>query len=225
MARTSASKRPPGLIAKLVDKLFMGASWLLIWPICLFLFSVALDWTLIVLGVWPIDHARTMLDTELRYLGMMDQSLYGIPASSIALGMMDQVERWGLAGLQKDMADSAIMAVQAAEAALSSAINILLILIVRLAIVCCALPAFLLVGLVAFTDGLVERDIRRFCGAVESSWVYHLAKPWVMPSILLATVVYLTIPISVNPGIIFLPAIAAMGISIYIVGWRFKLFA
>ena len=44
---------------------------------------------------------------------------------------------------------------------------------VRLAILTLAMPVFLLFSLVALVDGLVQRDLRRWGGGRESSFVYH----------------------------------------------------
>ena len=46
----------------------------------------------------------------------------------------------------------------------------------RLAIVLFALPAFVLACLLGAVDGLVRRDLRKWGGGRESSFVYHHAK-------------------------------------------------
>ncbi|MBK8187779.1 MAG: DUF4400 domain-containing protein [Cellvibrio sp.] len=75
---------------------------------------------------------------------------------------------------------------------LESLLNTLFIFTVRLSICVSAVTGFALVGLVAFIDGLVERDIRRACGAMESAFVYHRAKRAVVPLIYLSFGGYLT---------------------------------
>ena len=104
-------------------------------------------------------------------------------------------------------------------------LNILLLLLVRLSIVACALPAFFLIALVAFVDGLTERDIRRWCGGLESSWIYHFAKPWIIPVFIFGAAIYLTLPVSVNPVLVFAPAMAVTGLAVYIASSKFKLYA
>ena len=52
---------------------------------------------------------------------------------------------------------------------------------VRLAILMLATPVFLLFSLVALVDGLVRRDLRRWGGGRESSFVYHYAKKAAIP--------------------------------------------
>ncbi len=50
--------------------------------------------------------------------------------------------------------------------------------VLRLSVAVFALPAFLLACLVGVVDGLVRRDLRRWQGGRESSFVYHHAKRW-----------------------------------------------
>jgi integrating conjugative element membrane protein (TIGR03747 family) len=47
---------------------------------------------------------------------------------------------------------------------------------IRLSVAVFAVPAFCLAMLVGFVDGLVQRDLRKWCGGRESSFVYHHAK-------------------------------------------------
>ena len=63
---------------------------------------------------------------------------------------------------------------------------------VRLAILTLATPVFGLFALVALVDGLVRRDLRRWGGGRESSFVYHYAKKASIPLIIIAWVLYLS---------------------------------
>jgi integrating conjugative element membrane protein (TIGR03747 family) len=47
---------------------------------------------------------------------------------------------------------------------------------IRLSVALFALPAFFLAVMVGFVDGLVKRDLRKWCGGRESSFVYHHSK-------------------------------------------------
>ena len=76
---------------------------------------------------------------------------------------------------------------------------------VRLAILMLAIPVFLLFSLVALVDGLVRRDLRRWGGGRESSFVYHYAKKAAIPFIVLTWVVYLSLPFSLHPTFVILP--------------------
>jgi integrating conjugative element membrane protein (TIGR03747 family) len=81
-----------------------------------------------------------------------------------------------------------------------------------------------MIALVAFCDGLVSRDIRKYTGGHESSYVFHKAKRWIVPSLMLTISVYLMLPFSLPPVVIFAPAMGLTGMMIYIAASRFKKF-
>ena len=56
------------------------------------------------------------------------------------------------------------------------------------------MPVLLLFSLVALVDGFVKRDLRRWGGGRESSFVYHWAKQSAMPLLVLSWVIYLALP-------------------------------
>lgn len=64
----------------------------------------------------------------------------------------------------------------------------------RLAIAFFALPAFVLACLMGSVDGLVRRDLRRWGGGRESSFVYHHAKRWTKWALTGGFALYLTWP-------------------------------
>ena len=76
---------------------------------------------------------------------------------------------------------------------------------VRLAMLMLATPVFLLFSLMALVDGLVRRDLRRWGGGRESSFVYHYAKKAAIPLVVLTWVVYLSLSFSLHPMFVILP--------------------
>ncbi len=97
-----------------------------------------------------------------------------------------------------------------------------LVFLVRLLVLCLTLPLFLMAGFVGFVDGLVRRDIRRFGAGRESGFVYHRAKATVVPLAVLPWVTYLTLPVSVNPSLVLLPAAVLLGTAVDIASGSFK---
>lgn len=93
---------------------------------------------------------------------------------------------------------------------------------VRLAVLTLALPLFLLVALVAMTDGLVQRDVRRWSGGRESSLLFSASKDLVLPSIVWAWIVYLAFPISIHPNFVILPFAVLFAVSLAIMIRSFK---
>jgi integrating conjugative element membrane protein (TIGR03747 family) len=112
---------------------------------------------------------------------------------------------------------------QAASGAyLFAAINTIKLVLLRLVICVFSAPAFALVALVALFDGLVMRDIRKYTGGHESSYVFHKAKRLVVPSVALTIAIYLMLPLSVPPVAVFGPTLILTGAAIYTATSRFK---
>lgn len=92
----------------------------------------------------------------------------------------------------------------------------------RLSILLLALPVFAVFGTVAMIDGLVQRDVRRWSGGRESSFIYHWAKRSTLPLLVVCGVGYLASPFSVHPSSAVLPIAAAFAITILITASSFK---
>ncbi|EPB9494614.1 TPA: TIGR03747 family integrating conjugative element membrane protein [Pseudomonas aeruginosa] len=97
-----------------------------------------------------------------------------------------------------------------------------LVFIVRLLVLVLSLPLFLMAAFVGLVDGLVRRDIRRFGAGRESGFIYHRAKASLMPLAVLPWVIYLAIPVSINPLLILLPSAVLLGIATDIAAGSFK---
>ena len=93
---------------------------------------------------------------------------------------------------------------------------------VRLSILILATPVILLALIAGFTDGLVQRDLRRWGGGRESSFLYHHAKKVILPAIFSAWVIYLAIPFSVHPSLIIVPFTLMAGIAMAVTTSTFK---
>lgn len=94
--------------------------------------------------------------------------------------------------------------------------------LVRLFVLGLSLPAFLLVGLLALTDGLLIRDLRRFTGARERGQVFHLARRAVGPSFSLPWALYLAWPSPIDPRWVILPFVGLFGLSVWLSAAMFK---
>ncbi len=105
---------------------------------------------------------------------------------------------------------------------LLAAVTIIQVFATRLAILTLAFPAFILLSLVGLVDGLVQRDIRRWSGGRETSFVYHWAKRLVLPSLYLPWIVYLAMPVSVHPNRVVLPFALLCAVSIAVMATTFK---
>lgn len=92
----------------------------------------------------------------------------------------------------------------------------------RLSLLILSLPVFLICGVLGLIDGLVQRDLRRWGGGRESSFVYHHAKGSLAPLIGFASMIYLASPISLSPAAILLPFALAFGVSLMMTARTFK---
>jgi integrating conjugative element membrane protein (TIGR03747 family) len=97
-----------------------------------------------------------------------------------------------------------------------------LVFLVRLLVLCLALPLFMMAAFVGFVDGLVRRDIRRFGAGRESGFIYHRAKASLMPLAVLPWVSYLALPVSVDPLLILLPSAVLLGLAMNLTAGSFK---
>jgi integrating conjugative element membrane protein (TIGR03747 family) len=222
------------LIGNLVDALVL--------LLVALVFSVITEW-IGMLFFWEEEgamHSERMLITELGYLNEdFKHSLFGYTPVQIATETAAQVDYWLfeatlfrdiLAWLVTAPADagkfrrSLAYSVGLVQDYIAAAINATQLFGVRLAIAVLSTPAFLLIGLAALIDGLVRRDIRRFSGSHESSFVYHNIKPWVRPAFIGAWFIYLGSPWSLHPNVIFIPAALLFGMAIYLTSSMFKKF-
>ncbi len=177
--------------------------------------SVVLEWAGVAAGWWDVDHAWRMLATERGYIEALDHYpllvLQPVDVSNWAAGCIDD-------GLQRTgMSDTAGIY-------LSAMVNTLKLVALRTTFSLFALPGYLLVATAAFFEGLVARDIRKFSGGHESSYVFHKAKRWITPTVILTVTVYLMLPFSVPPAVIFAPTMLFAGAMVYIATSRFKKF-
>lgn len=169
----------------------------------------------IAAGWWPKDHARGLLTTERGYIEAIDQypltSLSPVAVSERCAREFDRVWQGAWSGASLGTYTVAV-------------INTVKLVFLRIAITLFTVPGFFIVALVAGCDGLVARDVRKFTGGHESSYIFHKAKRWIVPSLMLTVSVYLMLPISLPPVVVFSPTMVFAGVMVYVAASRFKKF-
>jgi integrating conjugative element membrane protein (TIGR03747 family) len=191
---------------------------------------------------WPdggVDHSRTMLVTEISYLDndfrrsvvTSDPARFAkrfadntyhylfevtrfvdfIQWVSLPPRKHEQGVRVTLHKVYKPMAEYVLAMMQVTQ-----------VFSVRLAILTLAMPVFLLFSLVALVDGLVQRDLRRWGGGRESSFVYHYAKKAALPLFVLTWVTYLALPFSLHPTFVILPFATLFALTVAVTASTFK---
>ncbi|EAT8527861.1 TIGR03747 family integrating conjugative element membrane protein [Klebsiella aerogenes] len=98
--------------------------------------------------------------------------------------------------------------------ALSSAGNVTLTFLLRLAILLQALPLFALAIIIGLIDGLVRRDLRRFGAGHESGFVYHHARRMISSSLAATVLVWLAVPIFLEPEYVLIPGALGIGLAL-----------
>ena len=93
---------------------------------------------------------------------------------------------------------------------------------IRLIVLGLAAPLFVLLGWVGLVDGLDQRDLRRWGGGRESSYVYHYAKRSNVVFVALAGFIYLAMPFTIHPAFVLVPFAIACAGSIALTASRFK---
>ncbi len=227
----------PGTISRLLTGVAQGLKWLLLSLV----FSILIEW--IGMTFWweeqGLQHSRQMLQSELSYLDRdFRRSLLTPDPVRFAINLaariyhalfeythLVDVMEWVAttpsaqdSGLRRSLhrfyltiADFVLAAMQITQ-----------VFAVRLAILTLATPVFGLFALVALVDGLVRRDLRRWGGGRESSFVYHYAKKASIPLIIVAWVLYLSMPVSVHPSWVILPFAIGFGLAVTVTASTFK---
>ena len=203
------------------------------------LFSILIEFAGLLLfwGDQGWRHSQTMLTSELGWLSEHFKSSLIIqqPGQTI-VQWLDFLNQWLL--IKTGFADFAQQARVSSlgngfwswtnqlyvciEDFVLAAVYVTFTYVVRLTILVLATPLFLLAMLTGFVDGLMRRDLRKFGAGRESSFVYHRAKRAVTPLLIVPWIIYLSLPFSLNPLVIFVPCAAMLGVTTAITAATFK---
>lgn len=209
------------------------------------LFSIVLEFC-VMKFMYPeqgASHSAQLLENEVGYLSENFRSVvfYGKTSAGLSIDVSNRVyevlfvssgleefdNRYRLAPLASE--STAVKAIKniyrdVRPYALAS-INIVQLFFVRLVVIALSLAAFLLITHAAVVDGIVQRDLRRYRGSIEQSWVHHYTKSWLGgPIIVLPAMLYLALPVNAPPAIVFMPSFAFFGLMIFIMITTYKKF-
>lgn len=241
MAEAVADPRRTAVRQGLISKGLTAVAQAIKWLLFSLLFSIVVEW--VGMNLWwedaGLDHSRAMLTQEIRYLDTdfrrsivtSDPARFAKKVADGTFHYLFEVTRvvtfihWvsmpprtdetglrpTLHKLYRPVAEYTIAAMQVTQ-----------VFSVRLAILMLATPVFLLFSLAALVDGLVRRDLRRWGGGRESSFVYHYAKKAAMPLLVLTWVVYLSLPFSLHPTFVILPFATLFALAVLVTAGTFK---
>ena len=189
------------------------------------------------------SHSKTVMDTELGYLSSEFTRSLLLSEPSVT------VTRWIMVAYQWTFVNSGFLdwlqraydtqvhsqnavarelnswsgwLASALKEYLMATVYVTVITLVRVTILVLSIPLFILVLLVALTEGLGRRDIRRYGAGYESSFVYHHAKRMVKPAVYIPCMLYLSWPTAVYPNLLLLPAAILLGIAVTVTTASFK---
>lgn len=226
----------------IVATTLIGLAQILMYLVLTLVFSILVEWAGMVSGLWDESgstHSELMLQQELQYLNKdftrsaiverpvryakrFSDNFYeltfkrtGVQAAVIWLATPTQTSS---GAVRKSLHRYFRMMQEYVLAAMT----VTQIFAVRLAVLTLAMPAFVLLGAMGLVDGLVQRDIRRWSGGRESSFVYHWAKKALYPSLILPWIVYLAIPVNVHPNLVVLPFAVLFAVSLMVMSSTFK---
>lgn len=238
---TPAQNRPtqpiqrPGLIVSAIS-LVLRIIGLLIASL---LFSILIEFAGLMLfwGDQGWRHSQAMLTNELGWLSdHFKSSLIIQQPGQTMVHLLDFLNQWLLVKTGfADFAQQARVSSQgngfwsginqlyvSIEDFVLAAVYVTFTFVVRLFILVLATPLFLLATLTGFVDGLMRRDLRKFGAGRESSFVYHRAKRAVMPLLVVPWIIYLSLPITLNPMAVFIPCAVLLGAVMTITATTFK---
>jgi integrating conjugative element membrane protein (TIGR03747 family) len=226
-----------GLVSRLLTTAAQGIKWLLL----SLMFSILIEWVGMTFW-WPeegLGHSRAMLEAEIGYLEAdFGRSLVSFNPARFTKDVADkayfvlfEVTRiadfiaWIAAhpsAHEEELRSKLHQLFRPVAEYVVAAMQVTQVFSVRLAILALATPVFLLFSLVALVDGLVKRDLRRWGGGRESSFVYHWAKCSALPLLVLTWVFYLALPFSLHPSFVVLPFAILFALSVELTASTFK---
>jgi len=241
MAEPAADPRRRVVQEGLVSKSLTGVAKIILWLLLSLLFSIIIEWAGMVLW-WSdegLDHSRAMLAKEISYLDTdFRRSVVTSDPAQFAKRFADNSYhylfevtrlvdfiRWVSpppAANEQGLRPTLHKIYHPIAEFMIAMMQVTQLFSVRLAILTLAMPVFLLFSLVALVDGLVQRDLRRWGGGRESSFVYHYAKKAALPLVVITWVVYLALPFSLHPTFIVLPFAALFALSVAVTASTFK---
>lgn len=229
---------PPkrGPAGKAADAALAFALWIALGA----LGNIAIEWVGMKL-LWPqegVRHSHETLAAELRVLdedfpeGLLVKSPAALSRELAAWVRAKVYRDWRLGGAFKppgggrDAQDGFPARVKGllgqGSDYLAAAVCATQVYAIRLGVMACASPVFLLAALAAAADGLGQRDLRRYGGGRERGHVYHLARNFVFPAFALPWVLYLSWPSTVRPALFVLPFAALFGWLVRVMAGSFK---
>ncbi|PJE14674.1 TIGR03747 family integrating conjugative element membrane protein [Legionella sp.] len=96
------------------------------------------------------------------------------------------------------------------------------VMLIKLMILLAAIPLFTLAAVAGLVDGLNQRAIRTASLGRESSYVFHQLNRYFKRGLLILLTLWLAIPVSITPALMFVPVSILLSVMVSITASRFK---
>jgi len=96
------------------------------------------------------------------------------------------------------------------------------VMLIKLTILLAAIPLFALTMIAGLVDGLNQRFIRTASLGRESSYMFHRFNHYFKRGLLVLLIIWLAIPISITPALMFVPVSILLSLMMSITASRFK---
>ncbi len=207
--------------------------------------SILIEWAGMATSFWEIkgsNHSYQMLVQEISYLNEdFKESYFPVAPFDFARAaatnahyylfeftyfnaLLDAIAEQRLFDNKPELTTKLHSAYQITAEYIKAAMNITELIAVRMSIAILSIAAFISIFIVSAIDGFVERDLRKFGGGMERAMVYHYVKPHAKLIVIVSWVAYLSMPFSIHPNHIFIPAAALWGLVIFVTTSSFKKF-
>lgn len=200
----------------------------LTWLLLSIFLGTVFDWLGMLAGWWGAEHSLTVLSQDIAWLGEnFTTSILGRSPAEVALAISRTVHDHLSFQVHPSPRDNAFFAfakqmVLAVQPYWQGVIYSAMSTAVRLFIIALSAVFFVVVFVVTMIDGLVERELRKEGGGIEHAAVFHHAKTWVSRPLAWSPIVYLSLPVSINPAWVVLPSALVFGTATYIAFFTFR---
>ncbi len=224
------TETPPTLLGRILKQVVLMFAALLV--------AVLFEW-IGMSTAWKeqgLGHSQAMLAQELRNLNMdvVETAPFGSAVSLVAQRFSSGFYRLFAEDLRVAQLLQATTQRQALYQMTGSlgwppphhyglaALNTIQLFGVKLAVVALAMPIYLVFAVWGAGEGLTVRALRRYRAMHESAYVFHHAKRLVWPMVALPVVVYLALPMSLSPVLVFGPCALVYGLAWVVMVSKFK---
>ena len=222
---SSRPKKKTNFVGNIIRFFF----YLLVWTVFALLINIIIEVLGMLFNWWELpgaEHSNQMLSVELGWLNRDFHGVLGSPTGNairFSTYMYDLFFVWFGYDIAQSVLNSS--ANTGYVGYIKASLNITQLFFVRVIVLLFSLPVFFIFAIMAFVDGLMKRELRRFGGDRESGWIWHRAFESIKPLSIAPIVLYLASPWSIHPTIVILPFVLMISYAIWLSTLKFKKYA